>query len=80
MPLTQIPLEPPPQSPQGHHPDQGDLFDTTSWDSAYRELHDFPTLLIQTRDELSRTQARSTLDFADRPFGARHHNREFAKI
>ena len=61
MPLTQIPLEPPPQPPQGRNPDQGDLFDTTSWESAYRELHDFPTLLIQTRDELSRARKREAL-------------------
>ena len=59
MPLIQIPLEPPPpQSRPGHHPDQGDLFDTDSWESAYRELHDFPTLLIQTRDELARSRKR----------------------
>jgi TonB family protein len=59
MQLIQIPLEPPPSPPRpGHHPDQGDLFDTDSWESAYRELHDFPTLLIQTRDELARSRKR----------------------
>jgi TonB family protein len=58
MQLIQIPLEPPPQPRPGHHPDQGDLFDTNSWESAYRELHDFPTLLIQTRDELARSRKR----------------------
>jgi TonB family protein len=59
MQLIQIPLEPPPPQPRpGHHPDQGDLFDTDSWESAYRELHDFPTLLIQTRDELARSRKR----------------------
>ena len=59
MQLIQIPLEPPPPQPRpGHHPDQGDLFDTNSWESAYRELHDFPTLLIQTRDELARSRKR----------------------
>ena len=59
MQLIQIPLEPPPSQPRpGHHPDQGDLFDTNSWESAYRELHDFPTLLIQTRDELARSRKR----------------------
>src|SRR5215472_271522 len=62
MQLIQIPLEPPPpQSRPGHHPDQGDLFDTNSWESAYRELHDFPTLLIQTRDELARSRKREAL-------------------
>jgi TonB family protein len=60
MPLIQIPLQPPSPPPPrpGHHPDQGDLFDTNSWESAYRELHDFPTLLIQTRDELARSRKR----------------------
>src|SRR5579864_9286818 len=59
MPLIQIPLEPPPpQQRPGYNPDQGDLFDTNSWESAYRELHDFPTLLIQTRDELARSRKR----------------------
>jgi TonB family protein len=59
MPLTQIPLDslPPPPRP-GRHPEQGDLFDVDSWESAYRELHDFPTLLIQTRDELARSRKR----------------------
>ncbi|HEV2699437.1 MAG TPA: hypothetical protein VGU90_15695, partial [Terriglobales bacterium] len=62
MPLIQIPLEPPPpQSAGKRNPDQGDLFDSTSWESAYRELHDFPTLLIQTRDELSRARKREAL-------------------
>jgi TonB family protein len=55
MSLTQIPLEPPaPKSP----PEQGDLFDAVTWESAYREMHDFPTLLIQARDELARSRKR----------------------
>lgn len=55
MSLTQIPLEPPPTRPQ---PEQGDLFDAGTWESAYREMHDFPTLLIQARDELARSRKR----------------------
>jgi len=55
MPLTQIPLEPSPPRPQ---PEQGDLFDAGTWESAYREMHDFPTLLIQARDELARSRKR----------------------
>lgn len=55
MPLIQIPLEPPP--PQ-RPPEQGDLFEPQSWESAYREMHDFPTLLIQARDELARSRKR----------------------
>src|SRR5215831_4591669 len=55
MSLTQIPLEPPPSRPE---PEQGDLFDAVTWESAYREMHDFPTLLIQARDELARSRKR----------------------
>lgn len=59
MPLIQIPLEPPPtESLPRRNPNQGDLFDTGSWESAYKELHDFPTLLIQARDELARSRKR----------------------
>src|SRR5215469_11885018 len=54
MSLIQIPLEPPTQQV----PEQGDLFDAQTWESAYREMHDFPTLLIETRDELARSRKR----------------------
>lgn len=56
MSLTQIPLETPP--PVDCHPEQGDLFDPQNWESAYREMHDFPTLLIQARDELAKSRKR----------------------
>jgi TonB family protein len=55
MPLTQIPLQPPPTD---RRPEQGDLFDAVTWESAYREMHDFPTLLIQARDDLARSRKR----------------------
>lgn len=56
MPLIQIPLQdPPPAQPT---PEQGDLFESNAWESAYREVHDFPTLLIQARDELTRSRKR----------------------
>lgn len=55
MPLIQIPLEQPPVDPR---PEQGDLFNAETWESAYREMHDFPTLLIQARDELARSRKR----------------------
>jgi TonB family protein len=54
MSLTQIPFEPPTEQ----FPEQGDLFDAQPWESAYREMHDFPTLLIQARDELARSRKR----------------------
>ena len=56
MSLTQIPLESPP--PVDRNPAQGDLFDAETWESAYREMHDFPTLLIQARDELAKSRKR----------------------
>ena len=56
MPLIQIPLQAPP--PPERSPEQGDLFESNAWESAYRETHDFPTLLIQARDELSRSKKR----------------------
>jgi TonB family protein len=55
MPLIQIPLQAPPPE---HTPEQGDLFESNAWESAYREVHDFPTLLIQARDELARSRKR----------------------
>ncbi len=59
MSLTQIPLqEPSPPAVDKSRPEQGDLFDAGTWESAYREMHDFPTLLIQTRDELARARKR----------------------
>src|ERR1700752_1014307 len=56
MPLIQIPLQdPPPVEPL---PEQGDLFQSNAWETAYSETHDFPTLLIQARDELAKSRKR----------------------
>jgi TonB family protein len=58
MSLTQIPsLQAPPPPPE-RNPDQGDLFEASHWESAYRQMHDFPTLLIQLQDDLSRSRKR----------------------
>src|SRR5947207_10647267 len=57
MALTQIPsLQDPP--PQVRPPREPDLYDAGHWESAYREMHDFPTLLIQAQDELARARKR----------------------
>jgi TonB family protein len=55
-PLTQIPFlqSPPPRPPA----DPADLYDANHWESAYRQMHDFPTLLIQLQDDLSRSRKR----------------------
>jgi TonB family protein len=57
MPLTQIPsLQEPP--PPVQPPREPDLYDAEHWESAYRQMHDFPTLLIQAQDELARSRKR----------------------
>ena len=56
MPLTQIPLQPPPAEKRAV--EHGDLYDANTWESAYREMDDFPTLLIQARDDLARARKR----------------------
>src|SRR5207245_8173520 len=58
-PLTQIPfLQSPPPPPAGSPADPTDLYDANHWESAYRQMHDFPTLLIQLQDDLSRSRKR----------------------
>ncbi len=59
MPLTQIPsLQEPPPAPPRSDPAQLELYSADHWESAYREMHDFPTLLIQAQDDLSRSRKR----------------------
>ena len=59
MPLTQIPsLQEPPPAPPTSDPAQLELYSADHWESAYREMHDFPTLLIQAQDDLSRSRKR----------------------
>jgi len=65
MSLTQIPsLQEPPEPPRsGPDPRQLELelYTADRWETAYREMHDFPTLLIQAKDELSRSRKREAL-------------------
>lgn len=63
MSLTQIPsLQEPQQEPPSSRSDPNqlelELFTADKWESAYREMHDFPTLLIQAQDDLSRSRKR----------------------
>jgi TonB family protein len=58
MPLTQIPLLQSPPPPPRPPADTTDLYDAAHWESAYRQMHDFPTLLIQLQDDLSRSRKR----------------------
>ncbi|HEY1264588.1 MAG TPA: hypothetical protein VGF06_13765, partial [Terriglobales bacterium] len=56
MPATEIPPSrsvPPAQLPEG-----GDLYDAVRWETAYRDLHNTPALLIQLQDDLARSRRR----------------------
>jgi TonB family protein len=59
MSTTQIPpgtsAAPPPR------PDAVDLYDASGWETAYRQMHDVPALLIQLQDDLSRARRREAL-------------------
>src|ERR1700737_5459037 len=58
MPTTEIPPRNPlPATPAAASPGS-DLYDAESWESAYREMHGVPTLLIQLQDDLSRSRQR----------------------
>lgn len=62
MPTTQIPpgapAAPPPSGPRL---DGSDLYDSGRWESAYTELHDVPSLLVQLQDDLTRSRKRESL-------------------
>ena len=59
MSTTQIPTGTPAQEPAPPpRQDPGDLYDSQHWESAYREMHDVPALLIQLQDDLSRSRRR----------------------
>jgi len=58
MSTTQIPpgrSAPPPAAPRT---DSTDLYDAAVWETAYREMHDVPALLIQLQDDLARSRKR----------------------
>src|SRR5207244_3375441 len=60
MPIIQIPLRDPDKrqpAPPLRVP-ESDLYDGERWESAYRDLHASPTLLIQLQDDLSRSRQR----------------------
>jgi len=61
MSILQIP---PPREPatssQPPPLDGGDLYDARRWESAYRELHDVPALILQMQDDLARSRRRES--------------------
>ena len=62
MSLTQIPsLQEPSEAPTSRSASNQlelDLYSADQWESAYRQMHDFPTLLIQAQDDLARSRKR----------------------
>jgi TonB family protein len=61
MPTTEIPPRNPAAATPSAMPPGGDLYDAEGWESAYREMHDVPALLIQLQDDLSRSRQRQAL-------------------
>ena len=59
MSTTQIPPGAPAAPPP--RPDGTDLYDASGWETAYRQMHDVPALLIQLQDDLSRARRREAL-------------------
>jgi TonB family protein len=59
MPATEIPPRSPSASPTPVQlADSADFYDGRRWESAYREMHDVPTILVQLQDDLSRSRKR----------------------
>ena len=63
MSITKIPLQEPapPPSPKAREAEQLGLYDAGEWESAYRDLHRVPHLLIQLQDDLARSRRRESL-------------------
>src|SRR5262249_17057526 len=47
-------------SPPPRKPDAGDLYDARYWESAYREIDEAPTLIIQLQDDLTHSRRRES--------------------
>jgi TonB family protein len=59
MPATEIPPRSSAAPPlTGESPERGELYDARRWESAYREMHDVPALLVQLQDDLYRSRKR----------------------
>ena len=59
MPITQIPFQDPVAPPEKSQPEQLELYQSTDWETAYRELDSrVPHLLIQLQDDLQRSRRR----------------------
>ena len=59
IPPPREPITTPPAAPP--RLEGGDLYDARRWESAYREVHDVPALIIQMQDDLARSRRRESL-------------------
>jgi len=61
MSISKIPFQEPVAPPKPKAPEQLGLYDAGEWESAYRNLHEVPHLLIQLQDDLARSRRREAL-------------------
>ena len=62
MPITQIPFQDPVAPPEKPLPEQLDLYETSDWEQAYRDLDArVPHLLVQLQDDLARSRRREAV-------------------
>jgi TonB family protein len=61
MSITQIPpTTPTPDTAPPRKPDGGELYDSRYWESAYRDIDEAPTLIIQLQDDLTHSRRRES--------------------
>jgi TonB family protein len=61
MSITEIPpTTPNPTTTPPRKPDGGDLYDARYWESAYRDIDEAPTLIIQLQDDLTHSRRRES--------------------
>jgi len=61
MSFSKIPFQEPAAPPPPKVPEQLGLYDAGEWESAYKNLHEVPHLLIQLQDDLARSRRREAL-------------------
>jgi TonB family protein len=61
MSIFKVPIQEPESPPKPREPEQLGLYDAGEWESAYRDLHTVPHLLIQLQDDLTRSRRREAL-------------------
>lgn len=58
--MSTIQIPPGNSSPPSSPPEGNDLYDPRYWETAYREMHNVPALLIQLQDDLARSRRRES--------------------